>query len=356
METPTKEEAITPSPFAALSDNIPKLEGAGGRAKTEKGRQKTQRNHITPSKFFTPSPHTVSEKLSDRFIPCRSGTNLFDEFFNKLGECSPNPRNEEANRKTSETSKESQNLAAYSNLLESQMLGGGTTGRKYINFTECVRGADLNNTFGGAGNRRSTGEKGRGNGIYMGGSAGRSYKQLIPKQRSKVLSFKSENIPASPFTQSPLLLSEGITPEMLTSIGRKIPKVPFKVLDAPKLQDDFYLNLVDWGAENMVAVGLANEVYIWSAHNSKVTKLCKLGGASLDQTVSSVIWEPKGHHLAVGNSAGLLQIWDCAAGKLIREMEGHTDRVGTSAWSNQLLSTGTVYIYIYIYIYIYRFT
>lgn len=29
---------------------------------------------------------------------------------------------------------------------------------------------------------------------------------------------------------------------------RKICKVPFKVLDAPALQDDFYLNLVDWYA------------------------------------------------------------------------------------------------------------
>ena len=27
---------------------------------------------------------------------------------------------------------------------------------------------------------------------------------------------------------------------------RRIQKVPFKVLDAPALQDDFYLNLVDW--------------------------------------------------------------------------------------------------------------
>ena len=27
---------------------------------------------------------------------------------------------------------------------------------------------------------------------------------------------------------------------------RKIQKAPFKVLDAPALQDDFYLNLIDW--------------------------------------------------------------------------------------------------------------
>jgi cell division cycle 20-like protein 1 (cofactor of APC complex) len=33
------------------------------------------------------------------------------------------------------------------------------------------------------------------------------------------------------------------TPQKRT---RRIQKVPFKVLDAPALQDDFYLNLVDW--------------------------------------------------------------------------------------------------------------
>lgn len=27
---------------------------------------------------------------------------------------------------------------------------------------------------------------------------------------------------------------------------RQIPKIPFKVLDAPALKDDYYLNLVDW--------------------------------------------------------------------------------------------------------------
>lgn len=49
---------------------------------------------------------------------------------------------------------------------------------------------------------------------------------------------------------------------------RKINKVPFKVLDAPQLQDDFYLNLVDWSAQNVLAVGLNRAVYIWSACTS----------------------------------------------------------------------------------------
>jgi len=46
--------------------------------------------------------------------------------------------------------------------------------------------------------------------------------------------------------------------------------MPFKVLDAPELQDDFYLNLVDWSALNVLAVGLSKSVYIWSACTSIV--------------------------------------------------------------------------------------
>lgn len=46
-----------------------------------------------------------------------------------------------------------------------------------------------------------------------------------------------------------------------------------QVLDAPALQDDFYLNLVDWSSQNMLAVGLGPCVYLWSACTSKVRKM-----------------------------------------------------------------------------------
>ena len=45
---------------------------------------------------------------------------------------------------------------------------------------------------------------------------------------------------------------------------RNIAKIPYKVLDAPQLSDDFYLNLVDWSDSNFLAVGLMNSVYILS--------------------------------------------------------------------------------------------
>ena len=43
---------------------------------------------------------------------------------------------------------------------------------------------------------------------------------------------------------------------------RAVSKVPYKVLDAPELADDFYLNLVDWGSANVLGVGLKSSVYM----------------------------------------------------------------------------------------------
>jgi cell division cycle 20-like protein 1 (cofactor of APC complex) len=67
---------------------------------------------------------------------------------------------------------------------------------------------------------------------------------------------------------------------------RYVNKVPYKVLDAPDLQDDFYLNLVDWGSSNVLGVGLGNSVYMWNSQTGRVTKLCELR----DDSVTSVNW------------------------------------------------------------------
>ncbi|XP_038876205.1 protein FIZZY-RELATED 2 [Benincasa hispida] len=119
---------------------------------------------------------------------------------------------------------------------------------------------------------------------------------------------------------------------------RKVPRSPYKVLDAPALQDDFYLNLVDWSSHNVLAVGLGNCVYLWNACSSKVTKLCDLG---IDDSVCSVGWAQRGTHLAVGTSNGKVQIWDASRCKRVRTMEGHRLRVGALAWSSSLLSSGS---------------
>lgn len=76
-----------------------------------------------------------------------------------------------------------------------------------------------------------------------------------------------------------MLLSPRKTP-------RPVSRVPYKVLDAPDLADDFYLNLVDWGPNNILAVGLGESVYLWNSESGKVDMLTKIEG---DQ-VTSVGW------------------------------------------------------------------
>lgn len=64
-----------------------------------------------------------------------------------------------------------------------------------------------------------------------------------------------------------------------------------QVLDAPELQDDFYLNLVDWSSQNVLSVGLGSCVYLWSACTSQVTRLCDL--SSDNNSVTSVAWSER---------------------------------------------------------------
>lgn len=72
---------------------------------------------------------------------------------------------------------------------------------------------------------------------------------------------------------------------------RSVCKTPYRVLDAPDLADDFYLNLVDWSSTNVLGVGLGACVYLWTAHTAAVSKLCDLKPSQ--DTISSVSWVQK---------------------------------------------------------------
>ncbi|KAL8795601.1 MAG: hypothetical protein Q9182_007511 [Xanthomendoza sp. 2 TL-2023] len=132
------------------------------------------------------------------------------------------------------------------------------------------------------------------------------------------------------FDSQRLLLSPKKTP-------RAVSKVPFKVLDAPDLADDFYLNLVDWGSSNNLGVGLGSCVFMWNSGTGKVTKLCDLQ----DDIVTSVSWIQRGSHVSIGTSKGLVQIWDAEHCRRLRTMTGHTARVGALAWNDHILSSGS---------------
>jgi len=119
---------------------------------------------------------------------------------------------------------------------------------------------------------------------------------------------------------------------------RRISKTPYKVLDAPSLQDDFYLNLVDWSPSNLLGVGLGSCVYIWDASTSKVQKLCDIGQTD---SVTSVTWSPQDPLVTVGTNKGTVLLFDAHESKLLRCFSGHTSRVGAIAWNSRFFSSAS---------------
>lgn len=123
-------------------------------------------------------------------------------------------------------------------------------------------------------------------------------------------------------------------------LNRYVPSAPIKVLDAPELMNDYYLNLLSWGSNNILAVALGQCVYLWNAESGEIDELMALDG---EDYISSVQWSDVGGstHLAIGTSDSVVQLWDVAASKQVRSMNGHSARVGALAWNSYILSSGS---------------
>jgi len=110
-------------------------------------------------------------------------------------------------------------------------------------------------------------------------------------------------------------------------IQKKIPKAPFKVLDAPQLKDDFYLHLLDWSEKDFLAVGLERSIYIWEGKSSNVVNLHNYES----EVISAISWIGNHDLLAVGLFNGKVDIWDPEANKIVNSYQEHTDRIGVLA-------------------------
>jgi len=87
------------------------------------------------------------------------------------------------------------------------------------------------------------------------------------------------------------------------------------------------------------AVALHGTVYLWNAKTGSTEELMTLG----DETdyVCSLNWIPGGTHLAVGTASSATQLWDASSAKLVRTMDGHSDRVSSLSWNKHILSSGS---------------
>ncbi|AJS22824.1 AEG_G0020370.mRNA.1.CDS.1 [Saccharomyces cerevisiae] len=127
--------------------------------------------------------------------------------------------------------------------------------------------------------------------------------------------------------------------QLLLSPGkqfRQIAKVPYRVLDAPSLADDFYYSLIDWSSTDVLAVALGKSIFLTDNNTGDVVHLC-----DTENEYTSLSWIGAGSHLAVGQANGLVEIYDVMKRKCIRTLSGHIDRVACLSWNNHVLTSGS---------------
>lgn len=125
-----------------------------------------------------------------------------------------------------------------------------------------------------------------------------------------------------------------------SKVLRKVPSAPVRILDAPDIVDDYYLNLISWSKENILAVALARSVYLWNATTGEIHHLFTVQGVDY---ITSVSWcEEPGHtkYIAVGTHLNDVHLFDGQALRKIRTMKGATGRIASLSWSHQMISAG----------------
>jgi cell division cycle 20, cofactor of APC complex len=103
--------------------------------------------------------------------------------------------------------------------------------------------------------------------------------------------------------------------------------------------DDYYLNLMSWGSNNVLAIALCNSVYLWHASDGQIELVATLEDSDYVSSVS-FCGSKDPNYLAIGTSTNEVQIWDTSRLTKIRSITGHTARVSSLSWNNSLLSSG----------------
>ena len=163
-------------------------------------------------------------------------------------------------------------------------------------------------------------------------------------RKGSVLSFTSESRKGSLYNKDTHDLCKIISAfemdfnflENLAPRSRPLPKKPYKILDSPEMEDDFYKQLLHWSpTNNMVAIGLSNSVYIWDAQKKKANLLCEFFEY---EELCSLRWDQDGKFFAFGMGSGEIKIWDFKKNQSVQSLSGHTSRVGAIDWSDCIFS------------------
>lgn len=114
--------------------------------------------------------------------------------------------------------------------------------------------------------------------------------------------------------------------------NQAIPSSAALVIDAPALYDDYYSNLMAWGANGVLAIALRQFVYLYCTTTGKIQ--CIRACFTRENYVTSVAWVGRLSQLAVGTLYAELQLWDVTTCTKLRSFGGHVARVSCLSWSD----------------------
>ncbi|KAI9099515.1 WD40-repeat-containing domain protein [Phlyctochytrium arcticum] len=154
----------------------------------------------------------------------------------------------------------------------------------------------------------------------------------------RILAFNAEPPAANARTDIRTSWSRPLRKPNSNLAARRVKSEPEKILDAPGMSDDYYLNLMDWSSNNVLAIALDNTVYLWNGNTGTTRPLCS--STREDTYIASIQWAPDGSHLAVGSSEGDIEVWSIDSMKKMRTMRGRASRVGVLSWDTNVLSSG----------------
>ena len=127
-------------------------------------------------------------------------------------------------------------------------------------------------------------------------------------------------------------------PDISRNRERQISKTPYKILDAPNLMDDFYVNVIDWSINHNLAVGLGNTTYLWNFFTNEVEKIFEFDFSNL---MTSLGWDFRSETLALGSLTGQVNIFDPVKRKSLEIFHDHNERVGAISLFGNMLITGS---------------
>lgn len=113
---------------------------------------------------------------------------------------------------------------------------------------------------------------------------------------------------------------------------------PEWVLEAPGIDDDFYLNTLCWNCRDIIALAIRKHVYLWKVGGHDVVHLQR----DSHHPICSVDFSNDGQILALGLKCATVELWDLETESMVRKISSSSSWAAIMAlsWNQHILTSG----------------